>query len=71
MATARADKPIRHRKPINWGHIVLYIVLTAGAFLILLPFAYMLSTSVKNTGQVFRTPIEWPTKYCVYRSTPG
>jgi multiple sugar transport system permease protein len=59
MATARADKPIRHRKPINWGHMVLYLLLTAGAFLILLPFAYMLSTSVKNTGQVFRTPIEW------------
>lgn len=59
MAVARANKSNRHRKPINWGHVVLYIVLTAGAFLILLPFAYMLSTSVKNTGQVFRTPIEW------------
>ena len=59
MAVFRADNRTTYRKPVNWGHIVLYILLTAGAFLILLPFAYMISTSVKNTGQVFRTPIQW------------
>jgi multiple sugar transport system permease protein len=59
MAFARAEKSNRPRKPINWGHLALYIVLTAGAVLILLPFAYMLSTSVKNTGQVFHVPIKW------------
>ena len=31
----------------------------AGAFLVLLPFAYMISTSLKNTGEVFKTPIQW------------
>src|SRR5829696_1780462 len=41
------------------GNALLYFVLTAGAVLILLPFAYMLSTSFKNTGEVFKTPIQW------------
>ncbi len=49
----------RNRKPINWGHIALYVGLTAGAVLMLLPFAYMLSTSLKSTGEVFTTPIQW------------
>ncbi len=41
------------------GRIVLYVVLTAGAALILLPFAYMLSTSLKSLNEVFATPIQW------------
>jgi len=59
MALSRASNPGNYRKPTNWGHIALYIALTAGAVLILLPFAYMVSTSFKNTGEVFRTPIQW------------
>jgi multiple sugar transport system permease protein len=55
MAVAR----VRRRRPIRWGHLVLYVVLTAGAVLMLLPFAYMLSTSFKGTGEVFKTPIQW------------
>jgi ABC-type glycerol-3-phosphate transport system permease component len=39
--------------------MALYVVLTAGAVLVMLPFAYMISTSFKNTGEVFRTPIQW------------
>jgi multiple sugar transport system permease protein len=49
----------RNRKPLNWGHIALYIGLTAGAILMLLPFAYMISTSLKTTGEVFTTPVQW------------
>jgi multiple sugar transport system permease protein len=46
-------------KPIRWGHLALYLGLTLGAVLILLPFAYMLSTSFKSTGEVFKRPIQW------------
>jgi len=49
----------RNPKPLNWGHIALYVGLTAGAILMLLPFAYMISTSLKATGEVFTTPVQW------------
>lgn len=47
------------RRQIRWGHLALYVGLTLGAILILLPFAYMLSTSFKSTGEVFKRPIQW------------
>lgn len=51
------------KTPIQWkrklGHALLYIVLIAGAFLVVLPFAYMLSTSLKPLNEVFSTPIQW------------
>jgi multiple sugar transport system permease protein len=49
----------RHKRTIRWGHLLLYLVLIAGAALILLPFAYMISTTFKNTSEVFKTPIQW------------
>jgi ABC-type glycerol-3-phosphate transport system permease component len=58
-AESRPRQKVRRRKPIHFGHMLLYVALTAGAVLILLPFAYMLSTSFKSTGEVFRTPIRW------------
>jgi multiple sugar transport system permease protein len=59
MAFTRTDHRGTYRKPINWRHLVLYGVLTLGAILMLLPFAYMISTSFKSLGEVFRTPIQW------------
>ncbi len=38
---------------------LLYLALTAGAVLALLPFAWMVSTSLKHLPEVFRWPIEW------------
>jgi multiple sugar transport system permease protein len=58
-ADSRPTHTVRRRTPIHLGHLLLYVVLTAGAVLILLPFAYMLSTSFKSTGEVFKTPIQW------------
>jgi multiple sugar transport system permease protein len=55
----RADQWGSYRKPINWGHVVLYIVVIAGAILMVLPFAYMISTSFKSLSEVFKTPIQW------------
>src|SRR3712207_6353674 len=60
MAVAQTDpRPTRRRRPFRWDHLLLYVALTAGAVLMLLPFAYMLSTSFKSTGEVFQTPIQW------------
>jgi multiple sugar transport system permease protein len=59
MAFTRVNQRGTYRKPIHWGHIILYIVLIAGALLMVLPFAYMISTSFKSLGEVFKTPIQW------------
>src|SRR3954447_18294918 len=59
MGFLRAEQRKTYRRPFNWGHLVLYIVLALGAILMLLPFAYMLSTSFKSLGEVFKTPIQW------------
>jgi ABC-type glycerol-3-phosphate transport system permease component len=45
--------------PGHWRAGLLYVVLLLFAVLILLPFAYMLSTSFKSLGEVFTTPIQW------------
>ncbi|MFC4600902.1 carbohydrate ABC transporter permease [Cohnella hongkongensis] len=38
---------------------LLYALLTAGGFIILIPFVWMISTSLKIPSQVFAWPIEW------------
>jgi len=46
------------------GKILLYSALIVGALLMLLPFIWMLSSSVKTQRDVFRFPIEWiPTTF--------
>jgi multiple sugar transport system permease protein len=59
MAVAPAHDRFSKPRRIRWGYILLYLGLIAGAALILLPFAYMISTAFKNTGEVFKTPIQW------------
>ena len=44
---------------IPWGHIALYVALIAFAVLILMPFAYMVSTAFKTRGEVFTQPVQW------------
>lgn len=52
-------RPIHHRRRIKWGNIALYALLSLFGALILLPFAYMISTSLKSRNEVFKQPIEW------------
>ena len=62
MASSPIDNPIdqpRRRQSVRWGHLALYLVLGVGAVLMLFPFAYMLSTSLKSLGEVFTTPVQW------------
>ncbi len=44
---------------INWGHMVLHILLIFGSLVMLLPFAWMLSTSLKQPNEVFTYPPTW------------
>jgi multiple sugar transport system permease protein len=61
MASSSATPPVT--TPRRWrqqvGHLLLYTFLIGGAFLIVLPFIYMFSTSFKSMGEVFQTPIQW------------
>ncbi len=49
----------KHRRRFNWGHLGIYLGLIIFGILILLPFAYMLSTSLKSRNEVFTKPITW------------
>lgn len=48
----------RHRRATVQS-LVVYVVLLAGGFLVLLPFVWMVSTSLKELGQVFLFPPVW------------
>ena len=43
----------------RWSRRVSLVIIVAGAGAVLLPLAWMISTSFKPESQVFRTPIEW------------
>lgn len=61
MAAAEpASSAAEFREPgPSFGRVLLFVALLAGAALVLLPFAYMVSTSFKSLDEVFRTPIQW------------
>ena len=49
------------RRGVNWGHILLYIVLTVLGFLMLIPFVWMVATSLKGPQEILSaTPTFWP-----------
>lgn len=43
----------------RWARRISALVIVAGAIAVLLPLAWMISTSLKPESQVFRSPIEW------------
>jgi multiple sugar transport system permease protein len=43
----------------SWSALLIYATLTFGAFFMVMPFVYMLSTSLKPPTQVFAFPIRW------------
>jgi ABC-type glycerol-3-phosphate transport system permease component len=54
-----SDHPLPRRRRTKPGLIILTVVLAIGAVVMLLPFIYMLSTSLKSTGEVFAIPLQW------------
>jgi multiple sugar transport system permease protein len=62
MATARSRRPINPW--IVLRESIFYIVLIAFGFIMLLPFAWSVSTSFKPDNAIFATPIQWiPTSF--------
>jgi len=59
VATPVSPSDIHHRKRFGWGYLAIYVLVIIFAMLILMPFAYMISTSLKTRGEVFTTPVQW------------
>jgi len=43
----------------DWGVLLVYVALTIGAIVMLYPFVYMMSTSLKSPAQVYVFPPRW------------
>ncbi len=57
--TARIPAARTLRIPKGVAHIPLYIILIAGAILMLLPFAWMISASFKTLAEALQVPPQW------------
>jgi multiple sugar transport system permease protein len=65
------------RQPLKLGQILSYLFLSVGAAIMLVPFLWMISTSLKPSGDVFRYPpkligssIEWGNYLAVFQRSP-
>lgn len=50
---------IREKRRVSFKHILVYILLGVGAFVMVLPFLWMLSTSLKDSAATFTLPPQW------------
>ena len=66
--TPLAETPTRVRVPVNQqprrpartvGRVLGYVALVIGAAALLVPFFWMLSSSLKKTNEVFSVPVSW------------
>jgi multiple sugar transport system permease protein len=55
MAAVPIETPRRSAR----GALLIYLTLAIGAFFVLMPFVFMISTSLKPSQQVYRYPPEW------------
>ena len=56
----RMDSGLVRKKVLRViGRIILYAVLTAGAFVFSLPFLWMVSASVKPKYMIYDIPVKW------------
>lgn len=66
MATS-TGRTLRRRPRVRWSHLILHVLLILGSVLMLLPFIWMVSTSLKPGADVFReypprlipTTVQW------------
>ena len=56
--------------PKRLGRILLYLVLTLGAILMLLPFFWMITASFKSLNEVIQIPPQWLPKQWDFRNYP-
>jgi multiple sugar transport system permease protein len=59
MAVDAIDRVPRRRRGLTPGTLILHIALIAGSVAMLLPFAWMLSTSLKTPAETFTYPPIW------------
>ncbi|HNP88772.1 MAG TPA: carbohydrate ABC transporter permease [Kouleothrix sp.] len=59
MATDLLNMPPRRRIQSRWGAVLLHIFLLLGSVVMLLPFIWMLSTSLKTPAETFAYPPVW------------
>jgi len=63
ITAARADQAARARRirlvRARLGSLLVHTVLIAGSFVMLVPFVWMVSTSLKLEGEVFSFPPQW------------
>lgn len=61
MSTTAVSTPPdqRRRPPIRIGRLVLHVILIGGSIVMLLPFIWMLSTSLKDPSEIFTYPPIW------------
>jgi multiple sugar transport system permease protein len=69
-------RPLAARRPTSFpsGSLLVYILLAFGAVVMLYPFAYMLSTSLKSPAQVYLFPPRWipdPLMWSNYAAAAG
>ena len=58
---SRSDaRTSRRAKPIRWGKLITHVFLVSGALVMLYPLLWMLSSSFKPEGSIFRELSLWP-----------
>ena len=69
MAATTLARP-RPARQFPWTTILIYVALVIGAFFMLMPFVYMISTSLKPANQVFLFPPRWIPNPVVWANYP-
>ena len=58
------------RPRVKWGRVLVWLMLVAGSVVMLLPIAWMISTSLKVPAQIFKFPPEWIPDPVVWQNYP-
>lgn len=59
MTTMPASTVLKPRRKFSFGKMITYILLMLGALIMIVPFVWMLSTSLKDQQQLFAWPPNW------------
>ena len=60
LSQQSAFKPEQaNRRPIDWVKVLAHVILIAGSIMFLMPFIYVVSTSLKTAGDVYTFPPEF------------
>lgn len=68
MVTRTLTLPSRPKKKSIAGKVIGYVLLTLGALTMIIPFIWMVSTSLKDTQQLFAWPPNWFPNPFVWRN---